>query len=294
MKLFMMLFDVGVIFITIGLLRHFHLNPCMILIYGWAPLVLKELPNAGHYDAIPIFFTMLSLYLIFKEKKIGGMIVLGLATLTKFFSGILLPLLMRFINKRSIFIFGLVILTFYLPFFFWNDTGVSGVFQGLSTYNKEWSYNSSIFSVIYTTLDRFFPALTDTLRPSKMIVGGLYLSILSYLILKKGKNQLDILHRSFLALAFLFILSPVGDPWYFCWVIPFLCFFPYRSWMLLSALLIISYLNFQSQFSIVHMRYMNIPLISWIIYVPFYGYLIIESIYQPNFCKDLKYASTHS
>jgi len=56
MKLFFVLFDIASLFLIIGLLNHFRMNPCMSIIYGWSPLVLFEVANGGHYDSIPVFF----------------------------------------------------------------------------------------------------------------------------------------------------------------------------------------------------------------------------------------------
>jgi hypothetical protein len=70
-------------------------------------------------------------------------------------------------------------------------------------------------------------------------------------------------------MAGLFILNPVGDPWYFTWVIPFLCIFPYKSWILLSGLLVFSYINFRMDLVLVYWEFMDIPAVSWAIYLPF-------------------------
>jgi len=233
MKSLFVFFDIGVIFLIVALLRCVGLNPNMCLIYGWSPLVLKEFPNSGHYDAIPIFFMLAGIYLLFKKKSSMGLFALSFATLSKFFAVILLPLFRGVYNKRSLILFILSVGLFYLPFVLWSQTGILGVFQGFITYNQHWFYNASIFAVINNILIRFFPHFAVTLVPAKMIVGLLYLATISYLTFKRGQSQRDLLHKCFLALGILFLLNPVCDPWYFIWVMPFLCFFPSRSWLLL-------------------------------------------------------------
>jgi len=286
MKSFFVLFDIASLFLIIGLLNHFHMNPSMSIIYGWSPLVLFEISNGGHYDSIPIFFTLLSLLFFVKRRQWGGTGVLALAALSKFFSGVLLPILINPLKKRYIFFFGLVILAFYAPFIIWDQTGVYGVFQGFITYNQQWSYNASLFALIHIILETISSHLTQTLLPSKIVAGCLYLVVLVILSVKKSKSDLDVIHKCFLAIAILFIINPVADPWYFCWVMPFLCFFPYKSWYLLSGLLMLGYLNFHSDISIVDVRYWKIPLIGWITYVPFFFLLIIESLWRPKFIID--------
>jgi len=290
MKFFFVLFDFGSLFLIIGLLGHFKKNPCMSIVYGWSPLVLFEIANGGHYDSIAIFFTLLGMLLFVKRRQWGGTCALAFATLSKFFSVVLLPILARPFKKRYIFLFTTLIFIFYLPFILWDHTGINGVFQGLMTYNRQWSYNASIFALVYIIIEKISPDSSQIMLTAKGIVGVIYLIILSFLVFKKSKNDLDIVHKCFWAIAALFIINPVADPWYYCWVIPFLCLFPYRSWYLLSGLLMLGYLNFHSDIGIVDAQFWKIPVIGWLTYVPFFLYWVIEAIWKPKFqmnsCKD--------
>lgn len=276
MKFIFMLFDLGVLWIIIALLRHFKHNPCFSVIYAWSPLVLLELTADAHYDSIPIFFTMLALYLIIKNKKTVGVMTLVLATLSKFFSGVLLAILHRQGRLKHALYFGLCCGLAYLPYFIWNQTSPQEIFAGLLAYNAQWSYNASIFAVIHLILKEFVPTLGATLIPAKLIAGGLYGIALLILMIKRPRGPLDLLHHSFWAIALLFIINPVADPWYYCWCLPFLCFFRYRSWLLLSGLLVISYLNFHSDISWIEYTFIKLPIISWITYLPFFTVLLFE------------------
>jgi len=282
MKGFFVLFDLASFFLIIALLRHFNKNPCMSLLYGWSPLVLMQFSNGGHYDAIPIFFTLLSLLFYVKRRPWGGTCALALATLSKFFSGVLLPILLKPFKIRYVLFFGVTICAFYVPFFVWDQAGPQGVFEGLMTYNAQWSYNSGIFTVIHIILGKLSPDLAETLMPAKVIAGCIYLTALTVLVVRKDRGDLDVVHKCFLAIAILFIINPVADPWYFCWVLPFLCLFPYRSWYLLSGLLTLSYLNFHSDIGIVDMKFLEISIIKWVTYVPFFLYLVVEYFCKPK------------
>jgi len=58
MKFCFVLFDLGVLFLIIGLLKYFKKNLSLCLIYGWSPLVLMAIAQGGHYDSIPIFLVI--------------------------------------------------------------------------------------------------------------------------------------------------------------------------------------------------------------------------------------------
>jgi len=285
MKTLFVVFDLFVICLIISLLNHLNLNPLLCIIYAWSPLVLKEIPNSGHYESIPIFFTLLAVYLFFRRNNISGFLALAFGTLTKFFSGILVPIFLRQTKFWYIFVFSFICILVYVPFILWNQVGLHGVFEGLITYQEEWSYNSSLFSLIYMMLDKYWPQMTVSLIPSKIVAGVLYLLFLMLLIIKKGKDDREVVQKCFMAIAMLFLISPVGDPWYFCWVLPFLCIFPLRSWIVLSGLLTLSYLNFHSDIHFFDQRFFNIPILSLIIYVPFFILMLLEILFRPKYLQ---------
>jgi len=70
-----------------------------------------------------------------------------------------------------------------------------------------------------------------------------------------------------------FLLSPVQNPWYLCWTVPFLCFFPWRSWMLLTGLMGMYYLDFYFDYQDIGQYSAWIPLFE---YTPFYIYFAYE------------------
>lgn len=278
MKFLFVLFDVMVIFVIIGLLPKVKKNPSLVIVYAWSPLILKEISNSGHYDSAAIFFMLLSIYLIIQRKKTGGVVALAFAGLTKFFPLLLTPLYIRRLKWKGLFLLGGVTAVFYIPFFLWGNTGIMQVFKGLSTYSQEWAYNKSIFIIIKSFLEVLPIDFMHGLLPAKILCAGIFLGTLLYLSLKESKHDLDLIRNSFVILALLFLLSPVGDPWYFSWVISFLCFFSYRSFLLLSWLLIFSYLSFSHDFGLIQLGAFEFPILSLIQYVPFYIYFIVEII----------------
>ncbi len=64
MKALLIGFDVATIFLVLALLRLSRQPDGLCLIYAWCPLLLKEVANSGHLDAIAVFFTTLAVYLV--------------------------------------------------------------------------------------------------------------------------------------------------------------------------------------------------------------------------------------
>ncbi|MDF1738876.1 MAG: hypothetical protein P1U86_06940 [Verrucomicrobiales bacterium] len=64
------LFDIATIVLLILLAKRLRLPVGFVILYAWCPLVLKEFANASHMDAIPVFFTVASLFaLLYPERS---------------------------------------------------------------------------------------------------------------------------------------------------------------------------------------------------------------------------------
>ena len=107
---------------------------------------------------------------------------------------------------------------------------------------------------------------------SKIICGSIFTVTWFFIFYKKQ----SVIEKTFWAVTALFLLSPVGDPWYFCWVIPFLCIYRKYGLIALSYLLILSYFEFTRDFGTLYLRIIKIDNLLLMQYVPFYILLIFE------------------
>ena len=155
----------------------------------------------------------------------------------------------------------------YVPFFIWGQAGMRKVFAGLGIYSQKWAYNGSLFVIARSVLNMLHLRLISDLFLAKLITGIIFVMLLLYWTLKRSAEPLNLIKRTLFVLVALFLLSAVGEPWYFCWVIPFLCFFPYRSLLLLSWLLVFSYLSFAHDYG---------TMLNAIQYVPFFIFFVWE------------------
>ncbi|MFC1754667.1 hypothetical protein ACFL96_14925 [Thermoproteota archaeon] len=280
MKSIFVFFDVLTIFVIYLLLKHFNMNPNMAVVYAWSPLVLKEFANSGHYDTSAIFFLMLSLLFIFMKKISISSISLSLGVLFKFFPIVALPILIKRIKRKHLLVITGLISLGYIPFFLWGRIKPLQLFDGLITYSKEWAINGAIFDAAYSLFNLLEINISfDSVVAIKIMLGLIYLAIIFLFSIKKDISDLGILKRVFWAVALLFLFSPVGDSWYFCWVVPFLCFFPRKSFIMLSWLLIFSYISFSRELGEFAIGKFPIDYLIVIQYLPFYLLLFVESIF---------------
>lgn len=270
MKLLFVLLDIGVVFLLYNILKLLKHNPLYVIVYAWNPLVLKEIANSGHYDSLVICCVVAAIYFILKEKYLISSICLGLGVLSKFFPLIYVPFFLIKKQYRAFFLCTTIIITAYLPFLIWGKTDLKHIFAGLGSYTQKWSANGFIFEFLYSLLSFFY---IDPYILSKMMCGGIFASVWIFIIFKKQ----DVVKRMFLSVSALFLLSPVGDPWYFCWVVPFLCIYRKYSMIFLTFLLILSYFIFSRDFGMFSVGWFKIKNLLLIQYVPFYILLLYEN-----------------
>lgn len=273
MKFLLIIFDMLAVFLIYKILGRLKLNPLCLIIYAWSPLVLKELANSGHYDSLSIVCVLASIYFILaKKSKLSGA-MMGLGFLTKFYPLIFIPFFLRKKDYKAFVTALLIIVLGYIPFFVWGNVNLIEVFSGLGSYTKSWAINGGIFELINSSLAL---VLTEPYYFSKGICAISFVVIWFYFFIKTDTDDLSVVRSFSFVLTALLLLSPVGDPWYFCWLIPFLALFRFKCLIALTYLLILSYFDFTREFGILKLGQFEIDKLVLLQYIPFYILLIWE------------------
>jgi len=280
-KCVLLSFDLGTLGLIVLLLKMLKLPAALALLYAWHPLVIKEIANSAHYDVIPVFFTLLAIALAIGpgKSRFSPALALAAGTLAKYFSLLLLPILYspRHLKKSLVpwMLFAAVLVAAFVPFIFWNGAGIGRVFSGFGAYHRDWTFFPGVFTPLLL--------ITRSVAIAKAIAGLLLGAIVLRLSLSKTPNALTLAGKCATAVAALLILSPTAFPWYFVWMLPFVCLFPSRAWILLSLLTPLTYLNFQTG-GLFHDRYfLAVPVLTWTIWLPF----TIVWIYEKRHCQPL-------
>ncbi len=259
-KLLFVLFDLGVILLIGAMLRLRSIDPAAVVVYAWNPLVIFETGHSGHVEPVGIFFLLLGLFLVARQKNIGGFAALGLSFLAKYLSAVFVP---YFLARRKyaawVGVMAVVVAAGYLPFV---GAG-AGLFSSLKLYSAEWNFNGLAYKVADSVLND--PVWTRRLLT--LAVGGV--------VIYQAFRQKDPVRFGFVAVATGLLLAPTLYPWYVAWIVPFLCFYRNRAWILFTGLVMVSY------------RVWNIDAaggewaLPWRIYaveyVPFYALLLYDA-----------------
>ena len=294
LRIMFLAFDLmGMVFIILAL-KALNLNQNFSLVYFWSPLMIKETYNSTHLDIIGISCLCVSVYFLIRKRMVGSIFFLALSVLGKFYSAVLLPFYLQrswFLAQENrqrgaatltlhLILFCTVITVFYLPFI---DIGGS-IFEGLKTYSTHWQSNDSLFAILLYVLKNILklgmtteiPIFGSSMIFAKSIMALVILGTVAYLTTKQcpDTNSPEMWIRNiFMVIVLVFLVSPVQNPWYLCWTVPFLCIFHSRSLISLTGLIGLYYLDF-------YFDYQNITqysvLVAWLEYTPFYIYLLWE------------------
>jgi alpha-1,6-mannosyltransferase len=223
MKVAFVGFEIITLYALAVLLAAFGLPRQRALIYAWHPLVVWETAGSGHVDALAITFVMLALLARYYQRETAVGVALACAALVKLFPAVLFPALYRRWGWKMPTAFVLTIILAYLPYM---GVGFKGAFGFLPGYAEEEGLQSGRGFFILSLAQRVFGGATVPNR-AYMIFSLLVLASISAWFLRKQESSPGhyVIRALCLASVFIILLSP-RYPWYFTWLVPFLCFAP--------------------------------------------------------------------
>jgi alpha-1,6-mannosyltransferase len=223
MKATMILFEGVGAWAIVQLLASFGLPRQRILLYAWHPLAVWEFAGSGHVDAIAIAFICLALLARRRNAEVATGLALALATLVKLFPIVLLPALYKRGSWKMPLVFGLTIAIAYLPYFGIGPRGVLGYLPG---YAKERGILSGDQFFLLAAVRRL-PLGFQVPTRAFVVFAVLILALLTVWMLRKqtAGHENYVANALLIATAFTVLLSP-DFPWYFAFLLPFLCLVP--------------------------------------------------------------------
>jgi hypothetical protein len=275
------------------------LEPARVVLFAWNPLLIFESAHSGHIESVFIAFLALAFWAWTQGKFAATGVGLGLATMVKFYPALLLPVVLvlkpggstdtsasissspnrstktlsgivrGLFNAPNIKIVAAFVVTIALSYLPYLSVG-AGVFGPMASEFREEGYIEEGDRYFLLALLRSVAGVPTSLF---LFLAALILAALGVWSLLLKKRDATDLARAALALigTYLLILSP-RYPWYYAWIIPYLCFIPKLGWFYLSGATVLLYLLWYTP-----LRYPDLPL--WLgaaLYLPAIAMLIWE------------------
>jgi hypothetical protein len=228
MKATLLVFELAGVVLLLRLLSDSGLPRERILIYAWHPLTLWEFAGSGHVDAAIVTFVALALWARRRDAAWLTGAALAAAALVKFFPAVVFPALYRRWDWKMPLSAATTVIIAYLPFI-GAGTAVLGFLPG---YLREEGLQSGTGFFLWN--------LARSVAPLEHVGPALYLALAAAALLLLAVHSLFTSEGRYLAsamtlaVAAMVLLSP-HYPWYFAWIVPFICFTPRPSVLYLTV-----------------------------------------------------------
>lgn len=214
------------------------------LLYALNPLIVLELTGNLHFEAFMICFTALFLYYFSKQHILPAALFFGLAVLTKLIPLIFLPLILFRLCGRDVAKFLLVVSLFFLLAFLPFISGFPGFGESLSLYFQKFEFNGSIYFLL-REIGFWIAGFNLIFWIGKVLAIIVLLLILRYSWIKRNSPQ-SLPYLMMWILLFYLLLATTVHPWYIAPLVFFSVFTAYRFPILWSALIILTYIQYQN------------------------------------------------
>ncbi len=200
-----------------------------VLLYAWCPLVVKELAFTAHPDGVGVCLLLAGIVLARERRFWTAAALLGLAVATKTFALVLAPLVLVRARPRHWALFAATLAACYLPFVVAGGTDL----VSLLTFARDWEFNSALFGLLKTVV-----------APSgaRVAVALLFAAFWLFYSLRYVRGVERGIPRGDWLFGVLLVLSPVINPWYLLWLLPFAVVFPSVWAWTASVAILLSYI----------------------------------------------------
>jgi alpha-1,6-mannosyltransferase len=230
MKAAMLAFEAIAVWALIQLLAARGLPAVLASLYFLHPLAVWEIAGSGHVDSMATAFLLLALLAAEKGERFASGAALAAGVLTKYFPLVLTPAVYRRWDWRMPAAFGATALAIYLPYL---EAGKK-VFGFLGGYaGEEFGAGDGLYLVSVLKQLGFGAAALPVFAALAALT---LLALACRTGFRADPEKPDLQGAFSIAVTSTVLFSP-HYPWYFLWLVPFLCFFPRPSvfWLTLSA-----------------------------------------------------------
>lgn len=276
-RLVCLLADIAALALIFRLLNAVAMPAIYATLYWWNPLVIKELFNSAHMEAILTPLLLGALLLAVHKRFVLATGALAFAVGAKLWPGLLLPLLVRPLLARpwrlagALALFGAACAVWALPIV------LAGLDQssGFVAYAQKWRTNGALFDLLEGSSATLLHVLGLGLDPgttARLMIGVALGAIGLGVAWSEARSARDLVGRAAIVAGAMVLLSPAQFPWYMAWVLPLIPIWPIWGFMALAVTMPLYYSAFyllaRDQYAIFTDR------VIWIIWVPIWALIL--------------------
>jgi alpha-1,6-mannosyltransferase len=201
-----------------------------VLLYAWHPLPVWEFAGDGHVDAMAIALLLLAFVATDRRSPVLSGLALAAGVLVKYFPAVAGPAIYKRWDWRLPAAFAAALAALYLPYlgagakvlgFLGDYVAEEGFAQGSGIFL--WQLAGTVLNLPAHAFAFYFPLAAVVMAALGLAVVGL-----------RREPKADLAAAMVLAVTFMVLFSP-HYPWYFAWLIPFVCIYPVAAVIYLTC-----------------------------------------------------------
>lgn len=221
-----------------------------LALYWWNPVVIKELYNSAHMEAIVMPFVMGGLLLAIRHRTIASSLAMALGACAKLWPVLLLVIPWRHgLRHPGRLAAAASVTALTLALCAWPVLASRlDSSSGFVAYGDKWAANDALFLALHWVTGKALSVLpavaVDAGLVARLIAAGTVAAVALWINRAPAQSAEETCRRAFIIVAVLFLVSPTQYPWYYVWIAPFLTLFPVTGLLTVTATIPLYYSYF--------------------------------------------------
>lgn len=281
MKTFLLIFEIGSILVIMRLLAHFKMPKENVLLYALNPVVILEIVGNIHFEGAMIFFSLLAIWLLVRQKWYLSGLSMSVAIVAKLLPLMFLPFLIKRLKWRSISYYitvggGLILL--FIPLL--NEAFIANISESVGLYFKNFEYNGSVYYV-FRWIGYKIVGYNWIATISPFLTLSIFITVMIAALLVKERDFKYYAQNMLFALTVFYLLATTVHPWYITSMVALGALTRFRYPMVWSGLIFVTYINYGYE-----PFYENLIVVAFE-YIILYTIIGMELFYQFRSSKNL-------
>lgn len=248
MKAFMIVCEIGTIFLLPRIFERLNLPIQNSLIYALNPLIIIEISGNLHFEGAMVFFLVLSIFLLIKDRMNWSAVAFAGAVASKLLPLLFLPYFLRKFGWLKTIQFGLIVglvsIAMFIPIL--SNQFITNFGNSLNLYFQKFEFNGSIYYLArWWGYQKSGHNLIAQIGPVLALLSS---SIIVLMALLKKKPTLPKFAEYWMwAIVVYLIFTPTVHPWYVTLPLLLCGFGNYRFPVIWSFFIFLTYINYNGE-----------------------------------------------
>jgi hypothetical protein len=246
MKAIILLAEVGTLLLLPGILKQLKQPKQLTLLYGLNPLVIAELTGNVHFDAVMIFFLVLSFCFLSNRIYLSALF-LGLSIASKLVPVLFIPLIIVKLGWRQGLLYSVIsgVVTVVLFAFFIDRETILHLLKSINLFFTTFEFNASLYYIIRWVGKLLLGFNIIAFAGPILSLAAIVLIFLVSFRYKKNFDQ-QFFTKALFILTLWYLFSTIVHPWYICLPVAISIFTTYKYAFVWSYFVTLSYSAYQT------------------------------------------------